>query len=188
MEKMLDKKSRDFAKNMRDTMLYDQSKNEVQTGTNLYVDGNFTANSIIENMSGYSFDKAQDENATRTYYYAGAVKTGNKITFVIFLDMILKVDANVGGPKIDCGSFNIPASVGNKLYPVSIGSGQALSSMTVLANTNYINTGKIVYASAVKVSPTRINFGFYVPDSTPTNTRLTIRIENTFLLSDNMAV
>ena len=29
MEKMLDKKSRDFAKNMRDTMIYDKSKNEV---------------------------------------------------------------------------------------------------------------------------------------------------------------
>ena len=56
MEKMLDKKSRDFAKNMRDTMIYDKNKNEVQIGTNLYVDGNFTANSIIENMnSGYSF-------------------------------------------------------------------------------------------------------------------------------------
>ena len=39
MEKMLDKKSRDFAKNMRDTMIYDKDKNEVQIGTNLYVDG-----------------------------------------------------------------------------------------------------------------------------------------------------
>lgn len=160
---------------------------------NVNIDGSLnatkvTGNEIVENMSGYSFDKAQDENATRTYYYAGAVKTGNKITFVIFLDMILKVDANASGPKIDCGSFNIPTSVGNKLYPVSIGSGQALSSTAVFANTNYINTGKIVYASAVKVSPTRINFGFYVPDSTPTNTRLTIRIENTFLLSDSMVI
>ena len=44
MEKMLDKKSRDFAKNMRDTMIYDKSKNEVQIGTNLYVDGIITQN------------------------------------------------------------------------------------------------------------------------------------------------
>ena len=43
MEKMLDKKSRDFAKNMRDTMIYDKSKNEVQIGTNLYVDGEITS-------------------------------------------------------------------------------------------------------------------------------------------------
>lgn len=188
MEKMLDKKSRDFAKNMRDTMIYDKSKNEVQIGTNLNADGNFTANSIIENMSGYSFNKATDTQATRTYYYASAVKTGNKITFVIFVDMILNVDANKSGPKIDCGSFNIPKSVGDKLYPVSIGSGQALSSTSVFANTDHINTGKIVYANVVKSSPTKINFGFYVSDSTPANTRLTIRLENTFLLSDNMAV
>ena len=43
MEKMLDKKSRDFAKNMRDTMNYDKDKNEVQIGTNLYVDGKITS-------------------------------------------------------------------------------------------------------------------------------------------------
>ena len=43
MEKMLDKKSRDFAKNMRDTMIYDKSKNEVQIGTNLFVDGKITS-------------------------------------------------------------------------------------------------------------------------------------------------
>lgn len=39
MEKMLDKKSRDFAKNMRDAMIYDDMTNEVQVGTDLYVDG-----------------------------------------------------------------------------------------------------------------------------------------------------
>ena len=43
MEKMLDKKSRDFAKNMRDTMVYDKTKNEVQIGTNLYVNGKITS-------------------------------------------------------------------------------------------------------------------------------------------------
>lgn len=160
---------------------------------NVNIDGTLnatkvTGNEIVENMSGYSFDKAEDANATRTYYYAGAVKTGNKITFVIFVDMILKVDANISGPKIDCGSFNIPKNVADKLYPVSIGLGQALASTAVFANTNYINTGKIVYASVVKISSTRINFSFYVPDSTPTNTRLTIRLENTFLLSDSLAV
>lgn len=43
MEKMLDKKSRDFAKNMRDKMVYDKVKNEVKIGTNLYVDGKITS-------------------------------------------------------------------------------------------------------------------------------------------------
>ena len=53
MEKMLDKKSRDFAKNMRDTMIYDKSKNEVQIGTNLYVDGKITSASPSEGGKVY---------------------------------------------------------------------------------------------------------------------------------------
>lgn len=44
MEKMLDKRSRDFAKNMRDKMIYDKSKNEVKIRTNLYVDGSIAQN------------------------------------------------------------------------------------------------------------------------------------------------
>lgn len=52
MEKMLDKKSRDFAKNMQDTMIYDKDKNEVQIGTNLYVDGE-TKFSVINTDESY---------------------------------------------------------------------------------------------------------------------------------------
>lgn len=53
MEKMLDKKSRDFAKNMRDKMIYDKSKNEVQIGTNLYVDGKITSSAPSEGGKVY---------------------------------------------------------------------------------------------------------------------------------------
>lgn len=53
MEKMLDKKSRDFAKNMRDTMIYDKSKNEVQIGTNLYVNGKITSAAPSESGKVY---------------------------------------------------------------------------------------------------------------------------------------
>ena len=53
MEKMLDKKSRDFAKNMRDTMIYDKSKNEVQIGTNLYVNGKITSSAPSEGGKVY---------------------------------------------------------------------------------------------------------------------------------------
>lgn len=53
MEKMLDKKSRDFAKNMRDTMIYDKSKNEIQMATNLYVDGKITSSAPSEGGKVY---------------------------------------------------------------------------------------------------------------------------------------
>ena len=48
MEKMLDKKSRDFAKNMQNTMIYDDNSNEVQVGTNLFVDGKIKAQSVLQ--------------------------------------------------------------------------------------------------------------------------------------------
>ena len=53
MEKMLDKKSRDFAKNMRDTMIYDKSKNEVQIGANLYVNGKIKSTTPSEGGKVY---------------------------------------------------------------------------------------------------------------------------------------
>ena len=52
MEKMLDKKSRDFAKNMRDTMIYDDMANEVTVITDLYVEGDIRTN----NFTGYSIN------------------------------------------------------------------------------------------------------------------------------------
>lgn len=52
MEKMLDKKSRDFAKNMRDTMFYDDNANEVIVLPDLYVEGHIRTN----NFTGYSIN------------------------------------------------------------------------------------------------------------------------------------
>lgn len=58
MEKMLSKKARDFATEMQDTMVYDKSKNEVQIGTNLYVDGYIktAGNKRIIKVSGLPVD------------------------------------------------------------------------------------------------------------------------------------
>ena len=64
MEKMLDKKSRDFAKNMRDTMIYDKSKNEVQIGSNLYVNGKITSASPSEGGKVYLHNIYIDGNKT----------------------------------------------------------------------------------------------------------------------------
>lgn len=52
---------------------------------NVNIAGNFTANSIIENMTGYTFTPAtfETEKVTVEDLYANVVKTGNKITFVI---------------------------------------------------------------------------------------------------------
>ena len=96
MEKMLDKKSRDFAKNMRDTMIYDKSKNEVQIGTNLYADGEIKSSPIKRVIdvttlpleeNYYIFDTAKFNNVTVVDFQEAIpnkylrIKTGR--TFII---------------------------------------------------------------------------------------------------------
>lgn len=78
---------------------------------NVNISGNLTANSIIENMAGYSWWK------NGTWFdtiYAGAVKNGNKITFVLFA-YFTKDASTPDQPTL--GGFVIPSSVGSKLYP-----------------------------------------------------------------------
>ena len=78
MEKMLDKKSRDFAKNMRDTMIYDKSKNEVQIGTNLYVDGKITS---AESGGGTKLYKHLINDTANGYYFKIITTNNQPIDF-----------------------------------------------------------------------------------------------------------
>ena len=187
MEKMLDKKSRDFAKNMQDTMIYDKDKNEVQIGTNLNADGNFTANSIIENMRGYEFFPEELDNAHRTitYSFAGVVKTGNKITFAIAGTIVTK-DAN---NSTSFGRFSIPKTIGEKLYPTTIGE---ISNILDIKAITLSATGYSI--KQIPVTTFKSYGGLSIEQSMYNLNELTIgtvyyfRSEITFLLSDNLAI
>lgn len=100
MEKMLDKKSRDFAKNMRDTMVYDKSKNEVQIGTNLYVDGEIKSSPIKRVIDGSSLPLEGN-------YYIFDTANFNDVTVVTFqgaiTDKILSI--NTGSSFIIIDKF-----------------------------------------------------------------------------------
>lgn len=185
MEKMLDKKSRDFAKNMRDTMLYDKSKNEVQTGTNLYVDGNFTANSIIENMSGYSFEKLTKTNVQIVTTYAGIVKNGNKVTFVC--SGTLQRSGDLTGWNCPLGRFHFPKEIGLKLYPTKLGGTSALSFGSLALFKTYAESIEVP-CIVIKDSNTAFTTNVYQLNNTTIDTPYLFRFEITFLLSDNMAV
>ena len=188
MEKMLDKKSRDFAKNMRDTMIYDDMVNEVYIGSNLHANGNFTANSIIENMQGYSFEKKESSNDIEyTYDYASVVKNGNKITFTIFGSIIKK--SSYKSNNIHFGTFIIPSEIGAKLFPVSIGGLNTLGISNVNFSTGLgLSAQKILPLSSYKTSNTQIGIYFYSPDELSNDIKYTYRFEVTFLWSANMAV
>ena len=185
MEKMLDKKSRDFAKNMRDTMIYDKSKNEVQIGTNLYVDGNFTAKSIIENMNGYRFAKLTKTNAQIVTTYAGIVKNGNKVTFVC--SGTFQRSGEITGWNCPLGRFHFPQEIGLKLYPTILGGISALSFGRLALFKSYTESIELP-CLAIKDSNYAFTPNIYQLNKTDIDTSYLFRFEITFLLSYNLAM
>lgn len=186
MEKMLDKKSRDFAKNMRDTMIYDKTKNEVQIGTNLYVDGNFTANSILENMKGYKFfpEVLDNSHRTITYSYAGVVKTGNKITFAIAGTIATK-DAN---SSTSFGRFSIPQAIGEKLHATTIGEiSNILDIKTITLSATGYSIKQLPVTTFKSYGGLSIEQSMYNLNELTNGTVYYFRSEITFLLSDSLA-
>ena len=141
-----------------------------------------TGDSIIENMSGYSFSKqADDAHITKEIIYAGIVKNGNKLTAVCFA----KITPHDGYSNI-IGTFTIPSAVGAKLYPTTIG-----------GQTNKLQFGEIFCSSSYNAG---INCKYWVDKGANTyfylvlnttgltnETEYLVRFEITFLLSDNLA-
>ena len=87
---------------------------------NVNVDGNFTANSIVENMNSnaYHFDKLGETNGIeRTYNYVGVVKNGNKLTIVI--SGTLK-RTNTSADNFTIGDFTIPNIVASKIFTYAL--------------------------------------------------------------------
>lgn len=142
--------------------------------------GNITAPSIIENMSGYSFTKGQTTNITYEYIYAGAVKNGNKVTFVNYLKFKRTDEVQYG--IVNMGIFGIPLAVGNKLIPTT---GNVLTFNKVSCNVNF-NTSSQLDAVVEKQSSTSIQMKLYGVNDLTANTDYYVRYEITFLLSDSL--
>ena len=183
MEKMLDKRSRDFAKNMRDTMIYDKDKNEVQIGTNLNADGNFTANSIIEKMQGYSILN----NTYLTNQYTSVVKNGNKITFVIAGTLTpTETMLNNGGDWLVI--FYIPKNILSKIKVIQT-FGDSVVRVGIVPSFSSQNQYKNAGYRCEKTSNNGLRFMYLTTGaSLVANTPYVINIEVTFLLSENMTV
>ena len=149
---------------------------------NVNIDGNLTANSIIENMNGYKLKSTKINDDDKRYI--SIVKTGNKITFVLTGTIAINDNAN-----IELGSFEIPSSIGNRLFPnidvdrillndVIATAGRVEQRYTfALYMTKWNNTSITFYASKLNHPPVAYINGNYI-----------IRAEITFLLSNNMEV
>ena len=153
---------------------------------NVNVDGNFTANSIIENMNGYTFNPEvlDNEHRTLTYTYAGVVKTGNKITFCIDGTITTK-DAN---SSTSFGRFSIPLSIGDKLFPTTIGEiSNILDIKAITLSATGYSIKQIPVTTFKSYGGTSIEQSMYNLSELQIGTIYHFRYEVTFLLSDNLA-
>lgn len=141
-----------------------------------------TGDEIVEKMSGYSFIEESPTNWTLEYVYASAVKTGNKVTFVLSLN-ITKLAGASNFPAI--GTFTMPLSVYNKLYPTRIGDYSWLD-VKVLNAFYTENANVAVPARISKGSSGKIGIQINATNMTE-NTTYYLRYEATFLLSNNLA-
>lgn len=153
---------------------------------NVNATGNITGASIIENMSGYSFawDADLDNHFTKEGVYVGAVKNGNKLSFVLYFNLT-KNDGYTGSPSV--ANLTIPSSVGAKLYPGFLNSNKGLAVLTTKAYSSTTNNIEIPFIIN-KESNTKISI--QIPNGGTNDmvqeTKYSIRLEITFLLSDTL--
>lgn len=148
----------------------------------LYADGNFTANSIIENMNGYSIEN----NTLLTNQYISVVKTGNKITFVIAGTLTpTQTMIDNGGEWLTV--FNVPNDILSKIKVIEKFGGGIVRVGTVPSFSSQ-DAYKTAKYRCEKIS-TGLKFTYLTSGAgLVANTPYVINIEVTFLLSDNMAV
>lgn len=151
---------------------------------NVNIAGNFTANSIIENMTGYRFTASTFDTAKVTVedLYANVIKTGNKITFVIAC-FATKISSSL---YMELGKFTIPMAVADQLFSYRLGSAVVIASPTIYIKSDAAD----IIGTAVPVWLQKgYNEIFVNINLTPieTNKKYYIRVEQTFLLGNNMA-
>ena len=157
-------------------------------GGNLAVTGDIlgddiTGNSIVENMSGYSFTKATDENVTYEYVYVGAVKNGNKLSIVVAVNITKGAGADA---QISLGNIICPQAIMDKLYPTNVGAYPFLDNdkLTIFSAFNsavdvlaYIEKGTYPDKLVIRLGDT---------SNMVQDTKYFVRYEATFLLSDDL--
>lgn len=159
---------------------------DVGIGGDLEVTGDISGdkisgNEIIENMTGYAFGSSELD-----CIYAGVVKNGNKITFVIF-----GTYTHTDNSAKTVGRFTIPSDVGAKLYPYTAGELSNVLSQNELCmfeDSSLTSVAKKVKVEMLKVSNVRLDINIRNISSAgfTENSTYIFRYEQTYLLSDNL--
>lgn len=103
-----DKKIRDISTESAETLL---ASGDVES---------IKADSIIENMTGYSAQILTPAGFTISPVYVGACKNGNKLTIVIAMNITRTADDLSG--NVELAKVYLPDDVFDKIYPTLIGS------------------------------------------------------------------
>lgn len=145
------------------------------------------ADEIIENMNGYSFAyNTSIVGFTLENVYIGAVKNGNKLTFVVALN-VTRTQDDLSGTKI-VGNFTIPSTIGEKLYPANIAGLNYLDNRVIQAwSSGWAKKDLISYL--IKKNNTTVEFDFDSGINTilTKDTKYYVRYETTFLLSEDIS-
>lgn len=160
---------------------------DASIGGDLPVVGKITGGEIIESMSGYSMTAPEVTNLTKNNLFGGIVKNGNKLTCV-YAGKLTRTGTISSGGNSPIARMNIPSSIGEKLYVV-------IGSLT-LARDKFLFSSMVSSSNDVEIpvsvfKESNSYIGFFIGD-TVLNTSLTaneeyyVRIEVTFLLSDNL--
>lgn len=153
---------------------------------NVNIDGNLTANSIIENMQDYSY-RTNSKQDYVTPSYVSVVKTGNKITFVGCANLNMAEGQSMGN-YTELWQFQIvvPNSVANKLKAL-VGTRLDQKQIKIFSDT-FLDFHNI--NANVSVEGNWVYFFFY--GTTEANTGIVrgrdyaFRYEITLTLSDNL--
>ena len=177
---------------LAENVVVNKETNTTEIGGNVNIDGNFTANSIIEKMTGYSYISSFTSSSIITPKYVGAVKNGNKLT--IAFGGIINVPAEYNYSKYSTfGGFylTIPSDVASKIIPLGASdNANALDSKIISAFNTFdkkIDINTIAFKSTSYGNS--ISISFYGTDNQiiENNKDYAFRYEITFLLSDNLA-
>lgn len=160
-------------------------RNDIDCRGDIDASGKITGNEIVENMSGYSYGAATPTGTTIEYNYIGAVKNGNKLTIVVD-GKLTPTSTTPWNPSL--GWFIMPSSVIDKLVPtdgvVAFGTigfyTSTMSSTPKQIGSQFIKSGNDSFLiQLMSVNP---DAGILAA-----NTTYRFRIEQTFLLSENLA-
>lgn len=140
-----------------------------------------SGNEIVEKMEGYSFLPISSENWENDFIYVGVVKNGNKLTLVVFAEVTKKASTSYN----ELGTFTVPSAVASKLYPITIGVVPVLDIKNGCIFTDPQHVNDQPY-SIYKESGNNLRFVLENTGDLVIDEPSYIRLEATFLLSDNL--